>query len=234
MLEPELEKISRNLNDSQWRAWADALEKRFSIIWGPPGTGKSQTLRTVIQGAIIDALKNKKTLRLLVTANTNTAVDNVLLTAERDLARLFSPEKYKIYRLQSDRQDVSEDVFKSNPTLRQIGLSKSSPSEEIKALRDELQSPTEISIVGILPQQLHNLAVVGQRNPSQPNAKATLKEWFDFVVVDEASQMDIASATLIFTKIAADSTCVIAGDDLQLPPIQITIKLTQPFIRLFF
>lgn len=220
LLEPELEKVHRNLNDSQWHAWSDALEKRFSIIWGPPGTGKSQTLRAVILGAVLNALRNKKTLRLLVTANTNTAVDNVLLAAERELARILSPDKYKIYRAQSYRQDASEDVAKSNPTLRQISINKYSLSEEVKALRDELQSPTEISIVGILPQQLHNLAVVGQRNPSQPNVKATLKEWFDFVVLDEASQMDIASAALVFTKITSESTCVIAGDDLQLPPIQ--------------
>ncbi len=208
------------MNDSQWRAWTDALERRFSIIWGPPGTGKSQTLRAVILGAVTDALENQKPLRLLITANTNTAVDNVLLGAERDLAGFLSPEKYKIYRVQSDRQEVSEEISKSNPTLRQINLDRYSPSDEINRLRDELQSPTEISIIGILPQQLHNLAVVGQKNPSQPNAKATLKEWFDFVVLDEASQMDIASATLIFTKIAANSTCVLAGDDLQLPPIQ--------------
>lgn len=217
-LELELKKASRNLNDSQWRAWENALERRFSIIWGPPGTGKSQTLRTIILGAVLDALENQKPLRLLITANTNTAVDNVLLDAERDLARLLSAEKYKIYRVQSDRQNVSDEMSKNHPTLKQICLSKSSPSEEINALRDELTLPTEISIVGILPQQLHNLAIVGQRNP--PKSKATLKEWFDFVVLDEASQMDIASATLIFTKIAANSTCVLAGDDLQLPPIQ--------------
>ena len=68
-----------------------------------------------------------------------------------------------------------------------------------------------------MPQQLHNLAIAGAKSIK---AKDTLKEWFDFVVLDEASQMDIASATLIFTKITENSTCVLAGDDLQLPPIQ--------------
>lgn len=216
-LESALHSTNRNLNDSQWCAWEEALERRFSIIWGPPGTGKSQTLRTIILGAVIDALENKKPLRLLITANTNTAVDNVLLGAEKDLARILSPEKYKIYRVQSDRQTASEEMSKNHPTLKQICLSKSSPSEEINILRDELQTPTGISIVGILPQQLHNLAIAGSKTIK---VKATLKEWFDFVVLDEASQMDIASATLIFTKIAPNSTCVLAGDDLQLPPIQ--------------
>ena len=216
-LEPKLKTANRNLNDSQWRAWEEALGRRFSIIWGPLGTGKSQTLRAVILGAVIDALENNKPLRLLITANTNTAVDNVLLGAEKDLARILSPEKYKIYRVQSDRQTISDEMSKNHPRLQQICLSKASPSEEINALRDELQLPTEITIVGILPQQIHNLAVAGSKTVK---AKATLKEWFDFVVLDEASQMDIASATLIFTKISPASTCVLAGDDLQLPPIQ--------------
>lgn len=216
-LEFTLKSNNRNLNDSQWSAWEEALERRFSIIWGPPGTGKSQTLRTIILGVVLDALENKKPLRLLITANTNTAVDNVLLGAEKDLAQILSSEKYNIYRVQSDRQSVSDEMSKNHPTLKQICLSKSCPSEEINSLRDELQAPNEISIVGILPQQLHNLAIAGSKTVK---VKSTLKEWFDFVVLDEASQMDIASATLIFTKIAKDSTCVIAGDDLQLPPIQ--------------
>ncbi len=216
-LEPALKSANRNLNDSQWRAWEEALERRFSIIWGPPGTGKSQTLRTIILGAVLDALENKKPLRLLVTANTNTAVDNVLLGAEKDLARILPPEKYNIYRVQSERNDISDEISKNNPTLRQISLDRYNPSDEISHLRDELQSPTGISIVGILPQQLHNLAIAGSKTIK---VKDTLKEWFDFVVLDEASQMDIASATLIFTKIAPNSTCVLAGDDLQLPPIQ--------------
>lgn len=216
-LEPALKSTSRNLNDSQWRAWEEALESRFSIIWGPPGTGKSQTLRTIILGAVLDALENQKLLRLLITAFSNPALNNVLLGMEKDLARILSPEKYNIYRVQSERNDISDEISKNNPTLRQVSLDRYNPSEEINALSDELQSPTKISIVGILPQQLHNLAIAGSKTIK---VKATLKEWFDFVVLDEASQMDIASATLIFTKIASNSTCVLAGDDLQLPPIQ--------------
>lgn len=151
-LESVIEKARRNLNDSQWWAWEDALARRFSIIWGPPGTGKSQTLRTIILGAVLDALENKKPLRLLITANTNTAIDNVLLGAEKDLAQILSAEKYKIYRVHSERNSISDKISKNNPTLKQISLDRYNPSEEINALRDELQLPTEISIVGILPQ----------------------------------------------------------------------------------
>src|SRR5581483_1420890 len=42
-----------DLNQSQWQAWEDALSFRARLVWGPPGTGKSRTMRTMIVGAIL-------------------------------------------------------------------------------------------------------------------------------------------------------------------------------------
>jgi DNA replication ATP-dependent helicase Dna2 len=39
-------------------------------------------------------------------------------------------------------------------------------------------------------------------------------------LLDEATQMDVAQSTLVFTKLRDSGSCVLAGDDLQLPPIQ--------------
>jgi len=39
------------------------------------------------------------------------------------------------------------------------------------------------------------------------------------LIIDEASQMDVATSTLIFSKVAQDGRVVLAGDNLQLPPI---------------
>ena len=47
-----LEECGEHLNDSQWAAWEAALTRRLALIWGPPGTGKSQTLRAIIAGAV--------------------------------------------------------------------------------------------------------------------------------------------------------------------------------------
>ena len=39
-----------NLNPTQWIAWEGALSRRLQLIWGPPGTGKSETARAVYLG----------------------------------------------------------------------------------------------------------------------------------------------------------------------------------------
>jgi DNA polymerase III delta prime subunit len=61
-----------DLNEAQGKAVQAALSSPISYIWGPPGTGKTQTLSAVIR-ALFAAEK-----RALVCSNTNQAVDQVL------------------------------------------------------------------------------------------------------------------------------------------------------------
>ena len=50
-------------------------------------------------------------------------------------------------------------------------------------------------------------------------AQLTQRQWFDLIIIDEASQMDVASATLVISKATETGAYMLAGDDLQLPPI---------------
>jgi hypothetical protein len=213
--------INAQLDPSQWRAWTEALNQRLSLIWGPPGTGKSRTLRAIVLGAVLDALANKRSLRLLVTAYTYTAVDNVLLQLEGDLKTLLPAKPYALYRLQSKWQAAEPALAVKYPTLTNLVLNTAQPSDEVKALRDSLTTVNSgaIIVLGSLPQQLHNLSVAG-KGSKKPRPRDTICSWFDLIVLDEASQMDVASSTLVFTKLAQSGSCVLAGDDLQLSPIQ--------------
>jgi DNA replication ATP-dependent helicase Dna2 len=47
-----------------------------------------------------------------------------------------------------------------------------------------------------------------------------MQPWFDLVLIDEASQLDVAMSTLVVSKAADGAAFVLAGDDLQLAPIQ--------------
>lgn len=218
-LEAHLVGQSYNLDDSQWEAWTEALSRRLSLIWGPPGTGKSRTLRAIILGAVLDALAQGQTLRLLVTAFTYAAMDNVLLAVERELAEILPTKSYEIYRVQSKWQSPTVGLEVKNPGLSNFVLNPAKLSPEIKELRHRLDKPEGIVIVGCVPQQLHNLAIAGKRK-SNRQPQHTVRPWFDLVLLDEASQMDVAQSTLVFTKLAGGGSCVLAGDDLQLPPIQ--------------
>lgn len=207
-----LESRGVQLNDSQWQAWAHALSRRLTLIWGPPGTGKSETLRAIVRGAVCDAQKHRKPLRVLVTANNYNAVDNVLLALEKQFR---SDDSVHIFRLQSQSRMVDPRLQSEHPSLCNIELNKSNPDDATRELLGTLAQPQGITIVGTVPHQIHNLAFVESSGTAAP-----VKSWFDFVILDEASQMDAASSTIVWSKVAPEGACVLAGDDLQLPPIQ--------------
>ena len=63
-----------DLNPSQNRAVSAALGSNLTLLWGPPGTGKTYTIAVVLE----ELLKLSEQDRILVTAPTHNAVDNVL------------------------------------------------------------------------------------------------------------------------------------------------------------
>jgi hypothetical protein len=205
------------LNPSQWIAWENALTRNFTLIWGPPGTGKSRTLRAIILGRLLSALRAGIPVRVLISANTYTAIDNVLFDLEAELRDLFTPASYALYRIQSPSREIPPQEWNQlYPSLQNLVLDRRNPSQEIQSLLQQLDSPEHMIIVGCTPQQLHNLAIGPGRNTPNSN---TVKDWFDLIIVDEASQADVATGTLILSKRAVNGACVIAGDDKQLPPI---------------
>jgi hypothetical protein len=62
------------LNESQNRALAAAMSTKITLLWGPPGTGKTRTVVEILQ----QLLKAAPTKRIMVAAPTHNAVDNVL------------------------------------------------------------------------------------------------------------------------------------------------------------
>lgn len=202
-----LDRESISLNQSQWVAWEQALTRRLQPIWGPPGTGKSRTLRAVVLGAVAAADISQNSLRILVSASTYKAIDNVLLEAADSVTNVASNSDIEVHRLRSQHSEPPENL---NNVLDRT-VNRRDPSDEEHALRERLTQSVGITIVGGTPEQLHNLMAI---NDDQPMAG-----WFDLVVFDEASQTDVAHATLPLAAVAAGGSLVPAGDSKQLPPI---------------
>ncbi|MFD0683063.1 AAA domain-containing protein [Actinomadura fibrosa] len=66
-------------NDGQRLAWAAGTAKGLSVVWGPPGTGKTAVIERILE----DLLAHNKSV--LLVSGTNVAVDNALLRAARSL-----------------------------------------------------------------------------------------------------------------------------------------------------
>jgi len=60
------------LNDSQLRALQSALGRNLTVIWGPPGTGKTHTIGTITQ------YLHARSRTVLLVSHTNTAVDQAI------------------------------------------------------------------------------------------------------------------------------------------------------------
>lgn len=196
------------LNASQQRALERACSRRLSLIWGPPGTGKSRTLRGLIAGAT--RASESESFRILICGPTYTATDNVFYPVRSDLAgRANNVLCARVRSVTSTGEGIDPNV--------DYPLARSDPGQRIRDLRERLESRAGPTIVSTVPQQVHNLLAVDGNQP--------VDELFDLIVIDEASQLDVAHAVLAIAALADGGSVVIAGDHLQLPPIH---KATAP------
>ncbi len=197
-----------SLNDSQWNAWESSLSRQLQLIWGPPGTGKTRTLQAIVIGAVVDAIESRTPQRILVTAPTYHALDNVLLEVNRKISQIVDDSSIELLRLRSLYRQLEPDV----PTEIDVELDRWNPSSRINSLKRRLKTRQGCTIVGATPEQVHNLLISGN--------DSAMQEVFDLTVIDEASQVDVAHALLPIASIARNGSLIVAGDPRQLPPIQ--------------
>jgi hypothetical protein len=176
---------------SQAAAYGEIRARKVVAIWGPPGTGKTHFLATTILGLADAHIRAGKPFRALVTAFTHAAIENLLKKMlERRNALPGVAAGLELAKVKSWRG------------------SEPAPVEEV----------SEKHLAGWLDGTPH--AVVGATVYSCLGArKKTGLDEFDLVIVDEASQVRVAEAAVPTRLVAATGRLVLAGDDMQLPPI---------------
>lgn len=199
---------SHGLNPTQWRAWEEALTRRLSLIWGPPGTGKSRTARAVILGAALEAYRRGKPVRILVCAQNYNAMDVVLLGVYEKLKILLPEDAFRLHRVRSYTRPPDSGV----PEEIDTELNRSRITERVAELLIRLEDQKGITVVGTTPNQVHNLI--------KAHTGEARGELFDLILIDEASQMDVALSILALCSLAKGGSVVLAGDPKQLPPIR--------------
>jgi hypothetical protein len=179
------------LTDSQRAAYREIRRRRVVAAWGPPGTGKTHFLASAILGLADAYAALGKNFRVLITAFTHAAIENLLR---------------KIDELKRTTPGLGATV--------QLGKVKDWMSEHTQV--GEVVSEGQMAVwLGRRPQAAAGGTVY---SCIKAGKKAELPS-FDVVVVDEASQVRVGEAAVPVSLVGPEGRLVLAGDDLQLPPI---------------
>lgn len=187
------------LNAGQWRALHGVFQEPLTLVWGPPGTGKTHTLAHILLAYALAAQQREQKLRLLVTAFTHHAIANVMKKVA-ELANEYGLDDNAIL-------------------LRQVEGSGSSAYDDLPervVLADKKQ-------LGTLLDVENRCVVVGSTvwglYSGMKEAGGAVRQWFDVILVDEASQMKLPDALIALSASKLNANIILAGDDQQLPPI---------------
>ena len=112
------------LTPSQKSAWDQAASQRVTPIWGPPGTGKTHLLASIIVGALSAAASERRSCYIYVSAMTHTAIDHLLNKCAdrlRELAPHLRPLFCKLDRWEREGERPSRlRVIKKNTLEREL------------------------------------------------------------------------------------------------------------------
>jgi AAA domain-containing protein len=204
-----------DLYPRQEQAFAEAFSRRMFLLWGPAGTGKTLLLATIILGWLERCETEKKALSICLGSSNYNAIDKLLtdtldLIAKRKQKQGGFTMPLRFARLRSDSALPS--------TLSQVEDIKTW-SEEGKLLARDLGKPQGLLIVGGTWQQLTHLAEAATRSKSSVKKYIASAKWFDLLVIDEASQVEVAAAAAYFLLLKEDACAMFAGDHRQLGPV---------------
>jgi superfamily I DNA and/or RNA helicase len=131
----EIEEASlSNLNVEQQLALCKSMSQEVTFIWGPPGTGKTKTLSSILNILI------KARRRVLLTANTNRAVDEILKKFVEAPENQSLIQEGKIVRLGiPDDEDESLDCILFEKVAEKRAIKIQETVSEINAQIESIQ-----------------------------------------------------------------------------------------------
>ena len=183
-----------NFSPSQHEAFIHFLEQRLNVLVGPPASGKTDFIsRALITIASYYMTVKKKKLKIMVSAMSHSAIENVLLKLDKMLQK-DNPCDIKLYK-SSRFDDPTAFAEKSVVVL---------PDGSVAARMDL----DEIQIIGMTSWAVHKEFV-----------KSDMMRIFDIIVMDEASQVRAMDAFLNLECSDENTRFLLVGDDDQLPPI---------------
>lgn len=202
-----------SLNDSQKQTIKNCVSNRLSLIWGPPGTGKTKTLSALLAGIVHEGQTTNRSRKILVTGPNYRAVE---VLADR-LAHALSQDsslRADMYWAYSKSREVRPLVAEYPDHLNAVPLRLESGTAEVMEMVDSLNNPNVVTIIATTAHNGRRLAEIIHGRGSNP-----IQEIFDLVVIDESSQVPMSLALRPLSVLTTQGQLIVAGDHLQMPPI---------------
>lgn len=215
----------KGLNASQSAAVRAAMVSSLTCLWGPPGTGKTYTIVQIIK----QLQESTEVERILVTAPTHNAVDNVM---RRYLAETQDKENITL-RVSTDVSWISKPTIYIWPTTNVY---------QVRKVAEDLRKYTCDAMLG---KELHtNYSAMNKARDQIRKCPLIFttcigaglgllrSELFDTVIIDEASQQTEPASLVPLTK--GCRKAILVGDHVQLgATVQPYAVLTQYDVSLF-
>ena len=197
------ERVAPGLTERQCEAIEQAATRRLSLWWGPPGTGKSRTAQAYITSVAAQAIAERRPLRIAIVGFTWVAIDNVA----RRLPEMFTREGL-LDHIHLARLSSRETPGGVDPLLHShlIPMVNDADTRRVE-LERRLAEVEGVTIVASTVDQIYKLG------------STVCAPLFDIMLIDEASQLDLAHAVVGLSKLAGAGRVIIIGDDKQMSPI---------------
>jgi hypothetical protein len=197
------------LNDSQQRAVKACALYQLAVIWGPPGTGKTDTLVALLH-AMVREPGNKK--KILIAGPNYRTVEELSARLLRNLTNDTngSADVFWVYSRTREPKEMPDIPAHLNA----LSFSLEDGSPEVATL---IASMGDANRTTIISTTSHTVTKV---TDAVSSVSGYIQPIYDVVVLDESSQIDVTLALRPLTALAPHGQIIVAGDHLQMPPIQ--------------
>jgi DNA replication ATP-dependent helicase Dna2 len=191
----------QQFSPSQRAAFDHAQRHRVQVLWGPPGTGKTNYLSISLLNWLQAAISSTPNFLVIITAFTKHAIRELLRSLRVHYQKWVDTTRAQRWPSFADLCTFAVSEFEDKEAHKEGGYTL-------------LAEPKDFAIGGIkvLCGTVHQLAKYRER--------MVLAGGADLLIIDEGSQMLFADASIPLSLLnKLNGRLVIAGDHLQLPPI---------------